>query len=61
VYLCSEDAPSGTILQAQGGQFSVATIVESPWVNLGDKCTVEGVAESWSKISDLSAAKPRGR
>ena len=61
VYLCSEDAPSGTILQAQGGQFSVATIVESPWVNLGDKCTVEGVAENWSKISDLSTAKPRSR
>ncbi len=61
VYLCSEDAPSGTILQAQGGQFSVATIVESPWVNLGDKCTVEGVAENWAKISDLSSVKPRSR
>lgn len=61
VYLCSEDAPSGTILQAQGGQFSVATIVESPWVNLGDKVSVEAVAENWAKISDLSTAKPRGR
>jgi NAD(P)-dependent dehydrogenase (short-subunit alcohol dehydrogenase family) len=61
VYLCSEDAPSGTILQAQGGQFSVATIVESPWVNLGEKVSVEAVAENWAKITDLSAAKPRGR
>lgn len=61
VYLCSEDAPNGAILQAQGGQFSVATIVESPWVALGDKVTVESVAENWAKISDLSAAKPRGR
>jgi len=61
VYLCSEDAPSGTILQAQGGQFSVATIVESPWVNLGDKVSVEAVAENWAKITDLTAAKPRGR
>ena len=61
VYLCSEDAPSGAILQAQGGQFSVAAIVESPFVNLGDNCTVEAVAENWAKISDLSAAKPRGR
>jgi len=60
VYLCSEDAPSGTILQAQGGQFSVATIVESPWVNLGTP-TVEAVAENWAKISDLSSAKPRSR
>jgi NAD(P)-dependent dehydrogenase (short-subunit alcohol dehydrogenase family) len=61
VYLCSEDAPSGTILQAQGGQFSVATIVESPWVPLGTAPTVEAVAENWSKISDLSSAKPRSR
>ena len=61
VYLCSEDAPSGVILQAQGGQFSVATIVENPWVNLGAAPTVEAVAENWSKISDLSSVKPRGR
>jgi NAD(P)-dependent dehydrogenase (short-subunit alcohol dehydrogenase family) len=61
VYLCSEDAPSGVILQAQGGQFSVATIVESPFVNLGASPTVEAVAENWSKIADLSSLKPRNR
>ena len=61
VFLCSEDAPSGAVLQAQGGTFSVATIVESPFVNLASNCTVEAVAENWPKISDLSAAKPRSR
>jgi NAD(P)-dependent dehydrogenase (short-subunit alcohol dehydrogenase family) len=59
VFLCSEDAPSGVILQAMGGRFNVAAVVENNWVELGDKCTVEGVAENWSKITDLTGAKPR--
>ncbi len=61
VYLCSEDAPSGVILQAMGGRFSVAAIVENQGVDLGGHPTVEAVAENWSKISDLTGAKPRGR
>jgi NAD(P)-dependent dehydrogenase (short-subunit alcohol dehydrogenase family) len=61
VYLCSEDAPSGVVLQAMGGRFMVAAIVENQGVDLGDGCTVEAVAENWDKISDLSAAKPRSR
>jgi NAD(P)-dependent dehydrogenase (short-subunit alcohol dehydrogenase family) len=61
VYLCSEDAPSGVVLQAMGGRFSVAAIVENQGVDLADGCTVEAVAQSWEKISDLSSAKPRAR
>ena len=61
VYLCSEQAPSGVILQAVGGRFNVAEIVENAWVDLSGDCTVESVAEHWTQISDLSAAKPRRR
>jgi NAD(P)-dependent dehydrogenase (short-subunit alcohol dehydrogenase family) len=61
VYLCSEDAPSGVILQAMGGRFNIAAVVENSWVELGDNCTVEGVAANWSKITDLTGAKPRGQ
>lgn len=61
VYLCSEDAPSGVILQAMGGRFSVAAIVENQGVDLGGTPTVEAVAENWGKISDLTGAKPRGK
>jgi NAD(P)-dependent dehydrogenase (short-subunit alcohol dehydrogenase family) len=61
VYLCSEDAPSGVVLQAMGGRFSVAAIVENQGVDLGDGCTVEAVAQNWEKISDLTGAKPRAR
>ena len=60
VYLCSEDAPSGVILQAMGGRFNVAAVLENEWVDLGAKASVENVAENWAKISDVSKAKPRG-
>ena len=59
IYLCSKDAPNGLILQAAGGTFSVACIVENQGVNLGMDASVEDVAANWSKITDLTAAKPR--
>jgi NAD(P)-dependent dehydrogenase (short-subunit alcohol dehydrogenase family) len=61
VYLCSDDAPSGVTLQAMGGRFMVAAIVENQGVDLGEGATVESVASNWEKISDLSNAKPRSR
>ncbi|MDH5672303.1 MAG: SDR family oxidoreductase [Myxococcales bacterium] len=61
VYLCSEDAPNGVVLQAMGGRFSVAAVVENKGVDLGADCSVEAVAENWEKISDLTGARPRSR
>ena len=60
VYLCTEDAPNGVILQAQGGQYSMACIVETEGVNLGFDATAEDIAENYTKIVDLNGAKPRG-
>jgi NAD(P)-dependent dehydrogenase (short-subunit alcohol dehydrogenase family) len=59
VYLCTEDAPNGVVVQAQGGRFSVACIVENQGVDLGHDATVEDVAEHFSQITDLTGAKPR--
>ena len=60
IYLCSEEAPNGVVLQAQGGQFSVACIVENAGVNLGVEATAEDIGESFDRIADLAGAKPRG-
>lgn len=60
VFLCTEDAPNGVILQAQGGKFSVACVVENEGVNIGAEATVEDIAENYAKIVDLTGAKPRG-
>ncbi|HAR30032.1 MAG TPA: 3-oxoacyl-ACP reductase [Gammaproteobacteria bacterium] len=59
VYLCTEDAPNGVILQAQGGRFSVACIMENAGVDLGVDATVEDIGANYAAISDLSAVKPR--
>ncbi|MCZ6643802.1 MAG: SDR family oxidoreductase [Gammaproteobacteria bacterium] len=59
VYLCTEDAPNGVIIQAQGGQYSIACMVENQGVNLGHNATVEDIADNYSKIVDLTDAKPR--
>ncbi len=60
VFLCSEDAPNGVVLQAQGGEYSIACIVESPAVELGVEATAEDVGASFEAISNLAGAKPRG-
>ncbi|MDA1073411.1 MAG: SDR family NAD(P)-dependent oxidoreductase [Proteobacteria bacterium] len=59
VYLCSEDAPNGVIIQAQGGNYSMACIVENEGVNLGMHATAEDIADNYARISDLTGAKPR--
>lgn len=53
VYLCSEEAPTGVILTAGAGVFSLARIYETEGVYLGeDGLSVEEVRDNWSKIED---------
>ena len=59
LFLVSEDAPNGVILQAQGGKFSLACIVENEGVNLGADATAEDIADSYNAIVDLADVKPR--
>ncbi len=61
MYLCSEEAPNGIILQAQGGNYGTAAIVEHLHVELGDDATAEDIAEHFEEITDLAGAQPRGR
>ena len=59
VYLCTEDAPNGVIIQAQGGRYSTAIIVENDGVDLGMDATVEDIAENYKKIVELTNLRPR--
>jgi NAD(P)-dependent dehydrogenase (short-subunit alcohol dehydrogenase family) len=53
VYLVSEEAPSGTILTAGAGVFSVAAIYETDGVNLKEGgITAEEVRDNWARITD---------
>ena len=60
VYLCTEDAPNGVVLQAQGGKFSIACIVENAGMELGAAATAEDIGTNFERIADLTGAKPRG-
>lgn len=60
MFLVSEGAPNGVIMQAQGGKYSIACIVENGGVELGADADADDVAASYEKIADLEGAKPRG-
>ncbi|MGE0044181.1 MAG: SDR family NAD(P)-dependent oxidoreductase, partial [Hyphomonadaceae bacterium] len=53
VYLASDDAPTGAILTAGAGVFSLARIYETEGVYLGEGgLSAEEVRDSWDKIAD---------
>ena len=53
VYLCSEEAPTGAILTAGAGVFSLARIFETEGVYLGEGgLSAEEVRDNWAKIGD---------
>ncbi len=61
MYLCTDDAPNGVILQAAGGRFFLAQIVENQGVDLGDEASLESVAARFEEISNMAGAGPRER
>ncbi|RIJ15569.1 SDR family NAD(P)-dependent oxidoreductase [Henriciella mobilis] len=54
--LVKQDAPTGMILSAGAGAFSMAEIVETrgAYVGQGDALTAEAVEAAWDKITDTS-------
>ncbi|HLK26106.1 MAG TPA: SDR family NAD(P)-dependent oxidoreductase [Caulobacteraceae bacterium] len=53
VYLCSEEAPTGVILTAGAGVFSLARIYETEGVYLGEGgLSAEEVRDNWAQIAD---------
>lgn len=53
VYLCSEQAPNGRIIQAMGGKYYSADIRENTGVDLGTHATVEDIAANIDAILDM--------
>jgi NAD(P)-dependent dehydrogenase (short-subunit alcohol dehydrogenase family) len=58
--LVKDDAPTGMILSAGAGAFSMAQIVETKgaFVGHGDALTAEAVAAKWDEITDVSQQQP---
>lgn len=60
IFLVSEDAPNGVILQAQGGRFSLAAVVENNGLKLGVNATADDIAANYEAIVDMAELKTRG-
>ena len=54
VYLCSEKAPNGRIIQAAGGRYYSADVRENVGVDLGLGASVEDIEENIETILDMS-------
>ena len=57
VFLCSEQAPNGRIIQAAGGRYYSADVRENVGVDLGLNASVEDIEENIATILDMSANK----
>lgn len=57
LYLCSEDAPTGQVIEVGGGYISKVEIVEGLGVHLSGEITPEDVAENFDRICDMSGAR----
>lgn len=57
IYLCSEDSPTGHIIEAGGTYFARVAIVEAKGAVLGPHATAEDVAARYEEIANLSGAR----
>lgn len=54
VFLCSDKAPNGRIIQAMGGRYYSADIRENPGVDLGTGASAEDIEANIDTILDMS-------
>lgn len=57
IFMASEDAPSGKVFQASGGNFSMAAMYSNEGVSLGTDATYETFLENRDAIMDMGRAK----
>jgi NAD(P)-dependent dehydrogenase (short-subunit alcohol dehydrogenase family) len=61
LYMCSEEAPNGVVINASGGRFSRAQIFVNEGVELGVDGAFEDLLPLADKLLDMRHAKPRER
>jgi hypothetical protein len=55
--MCSEDAPSGKVIQAGNGRFATCAIFSNDDIELGADVTYEDLLEHKDQLLDMSAAQ----
>ena len=61
LYMCTEDAPNGAIINAGNGRFYRTQLFVNEPVKLGASATFEDLLEHSDELMDMSAAKPFSR
>ncbi len=57
IYMCSEEAPTGKIFQAAGGNFSMAAMYANQGARLGTSASYESFLDNLDTIMDMSEAE----
>ena len=59
LYLASEDAPNGRIVQAAGGRFACDMVFSNTGIDLGVDLDAEDLAHRADEALDMSDAEPK--
>jgi len=57
LFLCSEQAPTGLIVEAGAGHYSKVALLEAKGAKLGDNVTVDDIAGAIDRICDMTGAQ----
>jgi NAD(P)-dependent dehydrogenase (short-subunit alcohol dehydrogenase family) len=55
LYLCTQEAPTGTIIQGTGGHFSRVVLAQNNGVDLDGEVSLEDFKMAWPAINDISS------
>lgn len=61
LFMCSEDAPNGAVINAMGGKYYRTQVFVNEAVELGVDATFEDLQLKAEQLMDMSAAKPPSR
>ena len=61
LFMCSEEAPNGAVINAMGGKYYRAQVFVNEAVKLGVDATFEDLQPEAERLMDMSAAKPPSR
>jgi NAD(P)-dependent dehydrogenase (short-subunit alcohol dehydrogenase family) len=57
LYMCRDDAPTGKIIQAGNGRFSLASVYSNEGIALGVDSTLETLMDAEDSFTDMRAAE----
>lgn len=57
LFMCTEDAPTGKVIQASGGRFNVVSVFSNKGMEFGLDASLEAIVDNREQVLDMSAAE----